>query len=243
MDIIRLIHRDQMLRSLVILFVAGFAPIGALSLTIFGLWSLPVGAVCLTVPLAIVALCVARLNPNAGRLAGEGFVAGLVAVLIYDCSRWSLSAYLGLHDFIPNIGGWLLGTGEPNWIAGYAWRYLGNGAGMGVGFVALVTIVTATRNIATRDLDHRALGALYGIGVWVCLLITLLLSPRGQEMMFPLTVPYYWVTLIGHVVYGGVLGSIIHARRVGVRIGATSRKAAFLPSTGFQTRSSMPAIA
>jgi hypothetical protein len=39
--------------------------------------------------------------------------------------RWTFVA-LGLWgDFIPNIGGWLNGTGQPDWVLGYAFRWLG----------------------------------------------------------------------------------------------------------------------
>ena len=203
---------DRTLRYHALYFAVGFAPISALALCIFGLWTLPVGTVCFTLPVILIGVLLADRNPEAARNAAKGFCCGVIAVLIYDLSRWTLSAHLGLVDFIPNIGGWLLSTDEPQWMAGYLWRYIGNGGGMGVGFASLMAIWKSLPISGTCRLDRRALGVLYGIGIWLCLLITLIVSPRGEAMMFPLTAQYFWVTLIGHVVYGAVLGLTIETR-------------------------------
>lgn len=223
MNTVRFFLRHDDLRCLLLFFAIGFGPISALALTIFGLWTLPVGAMCVTMPLAMLGVFLHHHNPAVGRVAWQGFLAGLVAVLIYDCSRWTLSAWLGLHDFIPSIGGWLLSSSEPNWVAGYLWRYLGNGGGMGIGYAVLMQILSHGRHrLPAAVFEYRLTGIAYGVGIWGCLMITLIASPHGQTMMFPLTVEYFWVTLIGHVVYGVVLGLIFHAKAAPRRPAALS---------------------
>jgi hypothetical protein len=189
----------------------GFTPIGALALTIGGLWSLSLGALVLIVPAVVAAVVLGFRYPRYGRYALEGLTAGLAAVLIYDLVRWTFVA-LGLWgDFIPNIGGWLTGTGEPNWILGYGFRWLGDGGGMGLTFmVAARTFVPRLRRSAALGI-----GIAYGLSIWLCLLVTLIVSPEGQEMLFPLTTMTLLLSWIGHVVYGAVLGAFLG--RGGVR--------------------------
>jgi hypothetical protein len=183
----------------------GFTPIGALALTIGGLWSLTIGALVLIVPAVVAAIVLGIRNPRYGRYALEGLAAGLAAVLIYDLVRWTFVAFGLWGDFIPNIGGWLNGTGEPNWILGYGFRWLGDGGGMGLTFmVAARTFVPRLgRSVAV------GIGIAYGLSIWVCLLVTLVVSPEGQAMLFPLTAVTLILSWIGHVVYGAVLGAFL----------------------------------
>ena len=190
----------------------GFTPIGALALTIGGLWSLTVGTLVLIVPGIIAAIVLGIRYPRYGRLAAEGLAAGLVAVLVYDLVRWTFVGFGWWGDFIPNIGGWLNGTGEPDWILGYGFRWLGDGGGMGVTF--MVAARTFLPHLARRA--PVALGIAYGLVIWMCLLITLIVSPEGQMMLFPLTALTLVLSWIGHVVYGAVLGAAL-SRRVGLR--------------------------
>ena len=91
---------DRTLRYHALYFAVGFAPISALALCIFGLWTLPLGTVCFTLPLILIGVLIADRNPEAARNAAKGFCCGVIAVLIYDLARWTLSAHLGLVDFI-----------------------------------------------------------------------------------------------------------------------------------------------
>jgi hypothetical protein len=198
----------------------GFTPIGALALTIGGLWSLTVGALVLIVPGIIAAIVLGVRYPRYGRYALEGLAAGLAAVLIYDLVRWTFVA-LGLWgDFIPNIGGWLNGTGQPDWILGYAFRWLGDGGGMGL------TFMVAARTFVPRLARPAALGVgiAYGLSIWLCLLVTLIVSPEGQTMLFPLTAVTLILSWVGHVVYGAVLG--VFLSRPGMRSTRMPRYAA-----------------
>ncbi len=248
-------------------FAAGMSPIGALALSIFGVWTLPVGALVMVVPAILLSLVLGILYPAFGRLALRAFGMGLIAVAAYDGVRlpFILAGFWG--DFIPKIGGWLLSQPEPNWILGYLWRYLGNGGGLGMAFTVLYAFLITRGGTERRSgLDRRVesekqrraqieravrgyIGTheqkeqkrrellqqmeaqlqplrerrqarpdrrrpnrsaiAYGIAVWVCLLITLLATNNGQEMMFKLTPTSFVLSFIGHFVFGAVLGLLV----------------------------------
>jgi hypothetical protein len=183
----------------------GFTPIAALALTIGGLWSLQVGSLVLIAPGAIAAVVLGMYFPRHGRYAAEGLAAGLVAVLVYDVVRWTFVGLGWWGDFIPNIGGWLNGTGEPDWLLGYGFRWLGDGGGMGLAFMVMARTFMPRLTRAASI----ALGVAYGLSIWLCLLVTLIVSPEGQLMLFPLTAVTLLLSWIGHVVYGAVLGALL----------------------------------
>lgn len=185
-------------------FAIGFSPISALSLSIFDLIPLHISTPLVVIPSIIVALIIGNKFPNHGKLACQGFVGGLIAVFLYDCTRFPIMALGGWPDFIPKIGNWLLNRDQVHWSVGYLWRYLGNGAGMGLAFFMIVPYLE-------RWIERRVAGVVYGIGVWGCLLVTLLASPNGEVMMFQLTWGTFFASLLGHVVFGGVLGLLASA--------------------------------
>jgi hypothetical protein len=199
----------------------GFAPISALALTIAGLWALPTGALILIIPAAVAAICLGIRSPREGRYAVEGLAAGLLAVLVYDLVRWTFVGFGWWGDFIPNIGGWLNGTGQADWLLGYGFRWLGDGGGMGIAFMV------AARTLLPRPARGPAvaLGIAYGLSIWLCLLVTLVVSPEGQSMLFPITAVTLLLSWIGHVVYGAVLGAMFgrtgtRAKRMPVQLAA-----------------------
>ena len=49
----------------------------------------------------------------------------------------------------------------------------------------------------------------FGIAVWACLLATLALAPHGQEQLFRLTLTTLSLSLLGHIIYGFVLGALV----------------------------------
>jgi hypothetical protein len=183
----------------------GFAPIAALALTVAGLWSLSLGSLVLIAPAVVFAVILGVLSPRHGRYALEGLAAGLVAVVVYDLVRWTFVGFGWWGDFIPNIGGWLNGSGRPDWLLGYGFRWLGDGGGMGIAFMV------AARSLVARPAGRAAvaLGIAYGLAIWVCLLITLIVAPEGQTVLFPLTAVTLGLSWIGHVVYGAVLGAAL----------------------------------
>jgi hypothetical protein len=179
---------------------AGFAPITALSLAVFGIAQLPLATVVLIPPAVVVLLAVLVLSPQHRAASLRGFIFGLVAVTAYDAFRLPFMVSGIWHDFIPRIGMWLLGDGRLHPIVGYAYRYIGDGGGMGLTFAVLYPLVNP------RRLGALATGVVYGVAIWACLMGTLVLAPRGQEMMFVLTPLSVTLSLGGHLIYGGVLG-------------------------------------
>ena len=184
-------------------FAIGFSPITALALTLFGLWPLNVGALVIVLPSVMLVILMGLKFPRHGLLSLIGWGMGLTAVSLYDLTRLPF-IWTGIwRDFIPNIGGLLLGMLEPNWLAGYLWRYLGNGGGMGLAF-------TVVYSLLKPKVERRAAGLLFGVGVWACLMITLLFSANGMKILFTLTPTKVAISLVGHVVYGAVLGILLH---------------------------------
>jgi hypothetical protein len=138
----------------------------------------------------------------------EGLASGVIAVTLYDMTRIPFLAAGVWPDFIPKIGSYLLNAADPNyslahWIVGYIWRYVGNGGGMGLAFYMVFPIVG-------RRLDSRVSGTLYGLGIFGCLLITLYLSPGGRVYLFDPSLLTGSLGLIGHIVYGFILGLCVH---------------------------------
>lgn len=126
-------------------------------------------------------------------------MAGLLAVLIYDCSRWPFVAAGVMHDFIPAIGDWLLQREGAHPLVGYVWRFAGNGGGMGLSYAILLSFL--------RPRGHYVLwGLVYGLWVFANLLVTLLVFPDATSYLFPITATNFSIGLLGHVVYGLVLG-------------------------------------
>jgi len=183
----------------------GFTPIAALALTIVGLWSLSIGALVLIGPGIIVAIALGTRFPTYGRFALEGVAAGLIAVLVYDLVRWTFVGFGWWGDFIPNIGGWLNGTGQPDFVLGYGFRWLGDGGGMGMAFIVAARVLLPA--LPTRS--SVVLGVTYGLAIWTCLLVTLVAAPMGEALLFPLTPVSLVLSAIGHIVYGGVLGYVL----------------------------------
>jgi hypothetical protein len=188
----------------VFLMGCGMSPIGALCLTIFGLWSLRVGACALILPATIVISAVALRSPTHGKMALVGFLTGILAVIAYDAFRLWFVWQGWWGDFIPKIGGWLLGRHQPDVLLGYTWRWLGNGGGMGMTCVILYALAFQGR----RSTVFRSMAFCVGFGVvvWGCLIVTLVGSARGQAMLFHITPLTLLLSLIGHLVYGACIG-------------------------------------
>ncbi|MDB5097380.1 MAG: hypothetical protein JWM80_1801 [Cyanobacteria bacterium RYN_339] len=174
----------------------GYAPIGALCISLFGILPLHLGTRFLVLPAALVCMVTAIASPAWGRRALAGFLAGVVATAAYDATRLAL-VWAGVWpDFIPPIGRLALMDQAASPIWGYAWRFLGNGGGMGLTFAMLPWRGT------------RA-GMLYGAFVCCCLYLTLLFAPHAQETMFRLTPLTAAAAMIGHLDYGLVLGWLL----------------------------------
>ena len=185
-----------------IFFAIGFTPITSLALALFAIVPLHVSSVAFVLPAAALAVLLGLWHPRYGRLALQGYAIGLVAVLVYDFTRVPGIVTGMWRDFIPNIGALLLQRQEGHAGLGYTWRWLGNGAGMGMAFFMTYPLVS-------RRLSVWVAGILFGVGVWMCLLATLLLAPAAQALLFRLTPVTFGFSLFGHLVYGGALALIM----------------------------------
>ena len=175
----------------VALAAAGVTPVSLIAASTFGV-GLRAAALAVLLPaLVLVAVLAAGDRPTAD-VVRRAVVAGVSATAFYDVSRFAFLA-VGVvdRDPIPHIGV-ELGLAPPA-LFGYLWRYLGNGAGLALAFLAL-------------GLRGRTAGVLYGLAVCAGLLLTLALSPHGEEMLFPLGPGTVLMATVGHVLFGAVLG-------------------------------------
>lgn len=177
----------------------GYSAIGPLAFSYAEIMPLPVGARYILLPAAVLAILLAFVDRQMGWRALVGYSAGIVATAVYDVVRLSLFELGFWDDPIPGIGQLLLNQAEPNLFAGYFWRLFGNGAGMGLAFAML---------------PWRGWwpGLVYGTAICFGLFATLALFPVAQTHFFPL-LPHVAVgALIGHFVYGSVLGWLVAKR-------------------------------
>jgi hypothetical protein len=106
---------------------------------------------------------------------------------------------LGLWaDPIPGIGRLLLNDPSASWVWGYAWRFLGNGAGMGLAYAML-----PWRGVRS--------GIVYGSSICLGLFALLAFVPAATSHFFALTLPTGIGAMAGHWVYGAVLGALTAA--------------------------------
>lgn len=192
----------------ILLFAIGFAPITALALALMGLCSLAAASLVLVMPTLLMTLGLAYRHDAYGRMMGKGYLMGVVAVACYDCVRIPFTLLGWIDDFIPKIGGMLIGDGEPHPVIGYLWRYLGNGGGMGMAFVCAFSLLR-NRHAVLNLFGEMKCSLLFGCIVWACLIVTLLLSPHGEDMMFEITLSSLALSLTGHLVFGGTLGFLV----------------------------------
>lgn len=206
------LHHEGMAATLI--FGIGFSPITALALALMGVLTLPMATLLLVVPALAIATGLGRYRIRYGRLMLRGFAIGILAVACYDGVRipFVMAGWIG--DFIPGIGGMLVGDGQPHAVLGYLWRYLGNGGGMGMAFVCAFSLLKPLlaehhqARITPRVTKLIALG--FGSSVWACLIVTLKISPQGEEKMFVITPTSLLLSWIGHLVFGYTLGCLVH---------------------------------
>jgi len=187
-------------------FAIGFTPITSLALALFEFVPLQLSTLYIVLPALLLGVALGVRYPAYGRLALRGYAVGIVAVLLYDATRVPGIVTGVWKDFIPNIGALLLQRTEGHALLGYTWRWLGNGAGMGVAFFMVYPLLS-------RRLTVWVAGPLFGVGVWGCLLATLLLAPMAQTLLFRLTPFTFCFSLFGHLVFGGALAVIMWRTR------------------------------
>ena len=193
-------------RVLVILLLAAM-PILGISADVFGLVSQSTTSIVVIVLSAVVATFITFAPHRIDMIVGRGLIAGMVACIVYDGARLFAVHVLGLMgDFIPVMGSWV--TGEPDTAGsaavGYVWRYIGDGGGLGVAFFVVAFALGIDRWPGAWAVLSAVVFAVFP--TWTGLIATVALAPHGQEMMFPLNAATISITLIGHLIFGFVLG-------------------------------------
>lgn len=182
-------------------------PILGISVDVFGLVSQSTTSIVVIALCAVLGAIITFAPHRIDMIVGRGLIAGMVACVVYDGARLFAVHVLGLMgDFIPVMGSWV--TGEPDTAGsaavGYIWRYIGDGGGLGVAFFVVAFALGVDRWSNTRAV--LAAVAFAGFPTWTGLIATVALAPHGQEMMFPLNTATISITLIGHLIFGFVLG-------------------------------------
>lgn len=179
-------------------------PLTAISAHVFGWISLHTIAIYVMPPLLAAVAALVLVRPHrSDRVVLAGFLWGLLACAGYDAFR--LPSIYGLHlwnDFFGSVGGWATGS-ESDYLVGYLWRYVGDGGGIAIVFFALAATLRVS-SWPRRWVLTFAVG--YGVfPVWAGLVLTDLFAPEGREL-FPLSATTLALSLIGHLIYGLILG-------------------------------------
>lgn len=182
------------------IFAIGFSPIVSLALAVFGVVPLHLGGRWIVLPAILIALALGFVFHEYTGVLLRGLLLGIAAVFIYDLiCRFPFIAIGVWRDFIPRIGDQLLNRENVHWSVGYLWRYLGNGGGMGLAFYAAYPLVR-------QRVKPLKAGVIYGLGIFCCLLATIYLAPAGKSYLFAPTPATAMLGLLGHIIYGTVLG-------------------------------------
>ena len=195
--------------------VLASTPLLAISGAVFGVVSLRAVAALFLFPLLGVLAALVIFKPTGiDRTALAGFAWGLVACAGYDLFRLPTIYVFHLWgDFFGGIGGWATGTSS-NYLAGYLWRYLGDGAGIGVVVFLQAAVIGASSWPSRRVVGFTVAFAV--CPVWAGLMLTDALAPAGRAL-FPLNATTLALSLAGHLIYGAILGYGLWASQVRAR--------------------------
>jgi hypothetical protein len=190
-----------------LVLVLASMPILGISVDVFGLVSQNTTSVVVIALTAVLGAIITFAPHRIDMMVGRGLIAGMVACIVYDGARLFAVHVLGLMgDFIPVMGSWV--TGEPDTAGsaavGYVWRYIGDGGGLGVAFFVVAFALGIDRWSNVKAVLAAVAFAVFP--TWTGLIATVALAPRGEEMMFPLNTATVSITLIGHLIFGLVLG-------------------------------------
>ncbi|HET6734708.1 hypothetical protein [Mycobacterium sp.] len=182
-------------------------PILGISVDVSGLVSQSTTSVAVIALTAVLAALVVFTPHRTDMIVGRGLIAGMVACIVYDGARLFAVHVLGLMgDFIPVMGSFV--TGEPDTAGsaavGYVWRYIGDAGGLGVAFFVVAYAVGIDRWKSVYAVLASVVFAVFP--TWAGLMATVALLPRGEEMMFDLNIATVTITLVGHLIFGLVLG-------------------------------------
>lgn len=193
-------------RVLFVLLLASM-PILAIPVEVFGLVHQSTTSIVIIALLAVLGAIIVFAPHRIDMVVGRGLIAGMVACIVYDAARLFAVHVLNLMgDFIPVMGSFVTGEPETNGSAavGYVWRYIGDGGGMGVAFFIAAFALGIDRWKSVYAV--LAFVAMSVFPLWSGLIGTVVLAPRGEEMMFDLNPATFTITLVGHLIFGLVLG-------------------------------------
>jgi hypothetical protein len=193
--IVERVKRVPSLYPRLLFVVVGYAAITSLAAAYAEKVPLPIAASLIVIPAAGVIFNMGMRHPAWGRRALVGWIAGIVATIIYDCLRLALVKVGIWGDPIPGIGRLVFSDPHANFAWGYLWRFLGNGGGMGIAYAML-----PWRGWRT--------GVAYGTLICTGLIGLLYFFPVAQAHFFPLTPVTAIGGYAGHWVYGAVLGAL-----------------------------------
>jgi hypothetical protein len=194
-DLIQRVKRIPSLYPRLVFLVVGYAAITSLAAAYAEKIPLPITASLVVIPSAGIIFNMGMRYPDWGRRALVGWIAGIIATIIYDCLRLSLVKVGIWGDPIPGIGRLVFADPHANFAWGYFWRFCGNGGGMGIAYTML----------PWRGWKS---GVIYGTLICTGLAGLLYFFPVAQVHFFPLTPVTALGGYAGHWVYGAVLGKI-----------------------------------
>ena len=184
--------------------VLASTPLLAISGEVFGVVSLRAVSTLFLVPLlGVLAVLVIVKPAGIDRTALAGFAWGMVACAGYDLFRLpNVYVFHLWGDFFGRIGGWATGTNS-DYLAGYLWRYLGDGAGIGIAVFLQAAVIGVSSWPRRRVVGFTVAFAV--CPVWAGLVLTDGLAPAGRAL-FPLNATTLALSLAGHLIYGAILG-------------------------------------
>jgi len=196
----------EIARLMLVLLLASM-PILAISVEVFGLASQSAITMVTITLVAVLATLIVFAPHRIDMIVGRGLISGMVACIVYDGARLFAVHVLGLMgDFIPTMGSFV--TGEPDTAGsaavGYVYRYIGDAGGLGVAFFVVAFAIGIDRWKNVYQVLASVAFAVFP--TWAGLMATVALAPHGEERMFPLNAATVIITLVGHLVFGLVLG-------------------------------------
>lgn len=190
------LHKPQ--PRVVLFFFAGILPVSCIALHCAGILSLNHAFPFLVLPAVVLAFTISAEDKKLVQMVFRGWISGVIAVAVYDLSRIPF-VYAGWDDFIPHIASWLTGKAEHSYLISYTWRYAGNGGGLGIVFFLLAEYFRWRKYSASA-------GVTFGLFVYIGLLALLIFFPDAQRLMFEITPVAFFGGLVGHLVYGYMIG-------------------------------------
>lgn len=180
--------------------LAGLLPVTSIAFHCSGILSLSDSFCFLILPAVIIVLVVGIFDRKLMKLTARGWISGVIAVLLYDLSRVPF-ILAGWADFIPHISTWLSDSNENSFAIGYAWRYIGNGGGLGIVFFLTADYFNWKKYAVSS-------GVTFGLLIFSGLVALLVAFPDAQDQMFEITPVSFFGGLTGHIVYGWAIGKL-----------------------------------